>query len=140
MTRSACVALIALTLGFFGTSSSLSYAAEASNSTGRWKLTSVKICRSQGSAVIPSIEAIGSYPVYSFFIPRPVWTVNGNVVEAKPIYSQGRLVSFELLNAAPYLDHGKKNTVKFALPDHNGSRVFLYDHSKVPDGECFEFF
>lgn len=118
----------------------MSYCADAANSTNRWKINSIKICRHSGGAVFPSIEAIGSYPVYSFFIPRPIWTVNGNSVEAKPVYSQGRLVSFELLDAAQYLDHGKKNTVKFALPDHNGARIFLYDHSRVPAGECYEFF
>jgi len=89
---------------------------------------------------MPSVEVIGHFPVYSFFIPRPVWTVNGNVVEAKPIYSQGRLVAFELMNGGDYLEHGKKNTVKFALPDHNGSRIFLFDHFRVPYGECYEFF
>jgi hypothetical protein len=117
-----------------------SLAAEAANSTARWKIDSVKICKARTGAIMPSIEVIGHFPVYSFFIPRPVWTVNGNVVEAKPLYSQGRLVAFELLNAGLYLEHGKKNTVKFALPDHNGSRIFLFDHSRVPPGECYEFF
>lgn len=132
---SAAVAVIAMLLYCVH-----SLAAEAANSTARWKIDSVKICKARTGAILPSIEVIGHFPVYSFFIPRPVWTVNGNVVEAKPLYSQGRLVAFELLNAGLYLEHGKKNTVKFALPDHNGSRIFLFDHSRVPPGECYEFF
>jgi hypothetical protein len=114
--------------------------ADASNSTGRWKINSVKICKSSSGQIVPSLEVIGNFPVYSFFIPRPVWTLNGNVVDAKPIYAQGRLVAFELMNAGGFLEHGKKNTAKFALPDHNGSRVFLFDHSRIPPGECYEFF
>lgn len=112
----------------------------APTSANRWKITSVKICRSGGGSVYPNIEAIGHYPVYSFFVPRPVWTVNGTVVDAKPVYENGRLVSFTLYNSSTFLNPGTKNTVKFALPDHNGSRVFLYDHSRIPPGECYEFF
>jgi hypothetical protein len=115
-------------------------AADNASVPNRWKITSVKICRSPGGAIYPSIEAIGSYPVYTFFIPRPVWTVNGSVVQAKPVYANGRLVSFQLFDAASKLNPGTKNTVKFALPDQNGSSVFLYDHSQVPSGECYEFF
>ncbi len=110
------------------------------SSTNPWKITSVKICKSSGGAVYPTIEALGAYPVYTFFIPRPVWTVNGVVVEASPVYQSGRLVSFQLLNAGPNLKNGAKNTVKFALPEHNGSRVFLFDPSKFGPGECYEFF
>jgi hypothetical protein len=109
-------------------------------SAQRWKITSVKICRSSGGAIYPSIQAIGSYPVYTFFIPRPVWTINGSVVEAKPVYEHGRLTAFELFDAASKLNAGRKNTVKFALPDHTGSIVFLYDHSQIPLGDCYEFF
>lgn len=140
MARLAYVAALGALAALFLHICSFSYAQSSSATSARWKISSVKICRSSGGTVIPTIEAIGSFPVYSFFIPRPVWTVNGSVVEAKPIYSHGRLVAFELLNAAQYLDHGKKNTVKFALPDHNGSRVFLYDHSRVPANQCYEFF
>lgn len=118
----------------------LSFVSGAPTSATRWKITSLKICRTTGGSVFANIDAIGNYPVYSFFVPRPVWTVNGNVVDAKPVYENGRLVSFTLFNAAPFLNPGTKNTVKFALPDHNGSRVFLYDHSRIPPGECFEFF
>lgn len=109
-------------------------------SAQRWKITSVKICRSTGGGIYPTVQAIGSYPVYTFFIPRPVWTVNGSVVEGKPVYQHGRLTAFELFDAATKLNPGTKNTVKFALPDHAGSIVFLYDHSQIPPGECYEFF
>jgi len=110
------------------------------DSQTNWKITSVKVCRAKNGVLVPSIEAIGSFPVYSFFIPRPVWTVNGNIVEAKPIYEQGRLVAFELFNASTVLEATVRNTVKFALPDQNGSRVFVFDPNKIPSGECYEFF
>ncbi len=110
------------------------------SSNNPWKITSVKICKSSGGSVYPTIEAIGSYPVYTFFIPRPVWTINGVVVEAAPVYQSGRLVAFQLMNAGPNLKTGVKNTVKFALPDHNGSRVFLFDPARFGPGECYEFF
>ena len=109
-------------------------------SSQRWRITSVKICRSTGGGVYPSIQVFGSYPVYSFFIPRPVWTVNGTVVDAKPLYNNGRLVAFQLLDATAKLNPGAKNTVKFALPDHAGSLVFLFDQSQIPSGDCYEFF
>lgn len=105
-----------------------------------WKITSVKICKSSGGTVYPTIEALGVYPVYTFFIPRPVWTVNGVVVEASPVYHGGRLTAFQLVNGGPNLKNGAKNIVKFALPDHNGSRVFVFDPSKFGPGECYEFF
>lgn len=106
----------------------------------RWKITSVKMCRATGGGIYPSLHAVGSYPVYTFFIPRPVWTVNGTVVDAKPIYNNGRLIAFELMDATSKLNPGAKNTVKFALPDHTGSLVFLFDQSQIPSGECYEFF
>jgi hypothetical protein len=90
--------------------------------------------------LVPDIEVIGNYPVYSFFIPRPVWTVNGNVADAKPVYQQGRLVAFQLLGAASLLKSGTKNNVKFSLPDQNGSRTFQYDQTRPAAGECWEFF
>jgi hypothetical protein len=117
--------------------STFSFAADIS---GHWKITSVRLCRSSSGALYSTIEAIGHFPVYTFFIPRPVWTVNGTVVEAQPRYEQGRLVSFRLLNAARYLVSGTKNTVKFSLPDQNGSRVFQYDKSRPLPGECYELF
>ncbi|MFA6221738.1 MAG: hypothetical protein WC647_05435 [Desulfomonilaceae bacterium] len=111
-----------------------------SGSANPWKITSVRICKTSSGSLSSSMEAIGAYPVYTFFIPRPVWTVNGTVVEAVPVYQHGRLVSFELLNSSPYLNSGSKNTVKFALPDHNGVRVFFFDSKKFGPGECYEFF
>jgi hypothetical protein len=114
--------------------------AQSNSSSSPWKITSVKICKTPYGSLRASIEAIGSYPVYTFFIPRPIWTVNGNIVEAVPVYQHGRLVAFELLNSSSYLNSGSKNTVKFALPDINGVRVFFYDSSKFGPGECYEFF
>ncbi|MGC8603853.1 MAG: hypothetical protein ACP5VS_09215 [Desulfomonilaceae bacterium] len=105
-----------------------------------WKITSVRICKTTSGSLNSSIEAIGVYPVYTFFIPRPVWTVNGLVVEAVPIYEHGRLVAFQLMNCASFLKSGAKNTVKFTLPDHNGVRVFFFDSTKLKPGECYEFF
>ncbi|MCX5872441.1 MAG: hypothetical protein NTY51_04285 [Deltaproteobacteria bacterium] len=115
-------------------------AQSGTSTTNPWKTTSVRICKTSSGALSPSIEAIGTYPVYTFFIPRPIWTVNGVVVEAVPIYQHGRLVAFELLNSSPLLNSGAKNTVKFALPDHNGVRVFFFDSTKFGPGECYEFF
>ncbi len=116
------------------------HAQSGSASANPWKITSVRICKTSSGSLSPSIEAIGLYPVYTFFIPRPIWTVNGVVVEAVPIYQHGRLVAFELLNSSPHLNSGAKNTVKFALPDHNGVRVFFFDSAKFGSGECYEFF
>jgi hypothetical protein len=78
--------------------------------------------------------------VYSFFIPRPVWTINGTVVDSQAVYERGRLIAFELFNAAAYLKSGAKNTVKFSLPDQNASKIFLYDDTRPAPGECYEFF
>ena len=86
------------------------------------------------------MDAVGNYPVYSFFIPRPVWTVNGTVVESQPVYERGRMTSFELFNVAAYLKSGAKNTIKFSLPDQNASKIFLYDETRPAPGECYEFF
>jgi hypothetical protein len=119
---------------------SLSVFALAADISGQWKITSVRLCRSGSGALVPVIEAIGQYPVYTFFIPRPVWTVNGTVAEAQPNYDKGKLTSFKLMNAAQYLKSGTKNTVKFSLPDQNGSKVFQYDQSKPAPGECYELF
>jgi hypothetical protein len=135
MIRSARLLISATLLATF-----LSTSALAADISGQWKVTSVRLCRSGSGALAPVIEAIGHYPVYTFFIPRPVWTVNGTVVEAQPYYDKGRIVSFKLLNAAQYLKSGTKNTVKFSLPDQNGSKVFQYDQSKPAPGECYELF
>ncbi|MDQ7782996.1 MAG: hypothetical protein RDU20_08965 [Desulfomonilaceae bacterium] len=140
MTKSIHSALAVLLTTFILTAPAVTLAADKTSVPNRWQITSVKICRSPGGAIYPTIEALGAYPVYTFFIPRPVWTVNGSVVQAKPIYAHGKLVSFQLLDGAPKLNPGTKNTVKFALPDQNGSCIFLYDHSQVPSGECYEFF
>jgi len=140
MTRSALLAAITTLLILSALTISTFEAADTSSSAAKWKISSIKICRSSSGVVFPTVEVIGSYPVYSFFIPRPVWTVNGTVVNSNPIYEHGRLVAFQLFNVTSLLEPGTKNTIKFALPDHNGSRVFLYDHSRIPAGECFEFF
>ena len=108
--------------------------------SAHWKITSVKICRDGRGNLVPHLEALGSYPVYSFFIPRPVWTVNGTAVEAQPIYDRGRLVAFRLLYSAHLLRTGSKNTVKFSLPDQNGAKAFRFDRTRAKAGECFEFF
>ncbi len=115
-------------------------AADVSSSSTQWKINTVKVCRSAGGVLVPSIDVTGNYPVYSFFIPRPVWTVNGTVVEAQPVYQHGRLVLFQLFNAGPYLKSGAKNTVKFSLPDQTSSKVFLLDQSTPAPGDCYEFF
>jgi hypothetical protein len=113
---------------------------EVLGASGQWKITSVKICRERGGSLSSTIQAIGSYPVYSFFIPRPVWTVNGSVVEAQPVYEHGRLVEFQLTGAAEYIKPGEKNTVKFSLPDQNGVKIFFFQDKRLIAGECFEFF
>lgn len=106
----------------------------------RWKITSIKICRDYRGNLVSDLEVLGFFPVYSFFVPRPVWTINGTAVEAQPIYDRGRLVAFRLLYAASYLRTGTKNTVKFSLPDQNGAKAFRFDRTKVKTGECYEFF
>ena len=115
-------------------------APEGAPSANQWKITSIRVCRDYRGSISSHFEAIGTYPVYSFFIPRPVWTVNGTVVEAQPIYERGRLVSFNLLGASSLLKSGSKNTVKFSLPDQNAAKVFRYDQNRIPRGECYEFF
>jgi len=118
----------------------VAYAADVTPPANKWRITALRVCRTAGGALDSTVEALGVYPVYSFFIPRPVWTVNGNLVDSAPVYHQGRLVAYRLTNASAYLKSGVKNTVKFALPDQNASRVFRYDQTAVPPGECFEFF
>jgi hypothetical protein len=140
MIRLATSLLLSLALLILFTHNFILCAAEVSSSSSQWKITSVKVCRSTAGTLVSDIEVIGNYPVYTFFIPRPVWTVNGSVVDAKPIYQQGRLVAFQLLSAASLLKSGKKNNVKFSLPDQNGSRTFQYDQSRPATGECWEFF
>jgi hypothetical protein len=111
-----------------------------SSSSGKWKITSIKVCRLRSGYLNPHVEALGQFPLYSFFVPRPVWTVNGTVVEAQPIYDRGKLISFRLLSAAGLLKSKAKNTVKFSLPDQNASKTFYYDKAKPPADECYEFF
>jgi hypothetical protein len=115
-------------------------AADAPASASQWKISTVKVCRSSGGIVIPTLEVIGNFPVYTFFIPRPVWTVNGVVVDAQPIYQHGRLILFQLINAGQHLKVGAKNTVKFSLPDQTSSKVFFLDQSTPTPGDCYEFF
>ncbi|HMK37012.1 MAG TPA: hypothetical protein VK463_18200 [Desulfomonilaceae bacterium] len=112
----------------------------AADVAGQWKITSIRLCRNASGTLVPSIEAIGQFPVYTFFIPRPIWTVNGTVVEGQPYYDKGRLASFKLSDAAPLLKTGTKNTIKFSLPDQTNSKVFQYDQSRPAPGECYEFF
>jgi len=114
--------------------------AQTASSSSRWKITSIKVCRAPSGALASSIDAIGVYPVYSFFIPRPLWTVNGNLVDATPVYHQGKLVAFQLYGASEYLKSGTKNTVKFSLPDQNASKTFTYDDTRPAAGQCWEFF
>lgn len=115
-------------------------AAGGASDSNQWKITSIKICRDYRGNLISHLEIMGFYPVYSFFIPRPVWTVNGTAVEAQPIYDRGRLVAFRLLYSSNLLRTGTKNTVKFSLPDQNGAKAFRFDRTRVKAGECFEFF
>lgn len=112
----------------------------AQSASSQWKITSVKICKLASGRISPNIETLGSFPVYSFFIPRPVWTVNGNVVDAQPNYEKGRLSSFMLVDAAQFLKSGIKNTIKFSLPDQNASKVFFYDDAKINSADCYEMF
>ena len=111
-----------------------------SDTSSRWKITTIKICRTYRGYLSPHIEVVGSFPVYSFFIPRPVWTVNGRVVDSQPVYNRGRLTSFNLLFATRLLTSGKRNTIKFSLPDQNGSKIFHYDQTRAKSGSCYEFF
>jgi len=115
-------------------------AAETVPPSQQWKITSIKACRDSAGNLFPHLEVIGSYPVYSFFIPRPVWTVNGIVVEAQPIYERGQLVAFRLFGAATLLNPETRNTIKLSLPDQNTSKVFRFDKSKPAPGDCYEFF
>jgi hypothetical protein len=115
-------------------------AADSPAPATQWKINTVRVCRATSGVIIPTIEAIGNYPVYSFFIPRPVWTVNGTVVDAQPLYQHGRLILFQLFNAGAYLKSGAKNTVKFSLPDQTSSKVFFLDQSTPAPGDCYEFF
>jgi hypothetical protein len=132
--------LILFILAAFLASMSIGHAADESGSQNFWKITSIKVCRDYNGNVLPDVEALGSYPVYSFFIPRPVWTVNGIVVEAQPTYEAGRLVSFRLFRAGSLLKPDSRNTVKFSLPDQNGSRVFRFRNTRPRPGQCYEFF
>jgi hypothetical protein len=112
----------------------------AADSASQWKITSVKVCKSTSGSVVAGVDVLGNFPVYSFFIPRPVWTVNGSEVEAQPVYDRGRLTSFHLVNAARFLKSGAKNVVKFSLYDQNGAKVFVFDADKLPAGDCHELF
>jgi len=116
------------------------HAVNGGSSPSQWKVSSVKVCKDARGNVDPHVEVYGSFPVYSFFVPRPVWTLNGIVIEAQPIYDRGRLIAFRLLGAAPVLRSGTKNTLKLSLPDQNTSKVFRYDSMVFGAGECYEFF
>jgi hypothetical protein len=114
--------------------------AQGTSASSQWTITSIKMCRSRSGSLLPNIQVYGLFPVYSFFIPRPVWTLNGTVVDAQPVYEGGRLVSFTLLDGALYLKPGQRNIVKFTLPDQNGAKAFLFDESRPLWGECYDFF
>jgi hypothetical protein len=116
------------------------WAADGASVSSVWKITSIKVCKDSRGYLEPHVDALGSFPVYSFFIPRPVWTVNGIVVEAQPAYDRGRLVSFRLMGAAPVLRSGTKNTIKLSLPDQNAAKIFRFDAARVAPGDCYEFF
>jgi hypothetical protein len=132
--------LMPLILAAFLASMSIGHAADESGSRNFWKITSIKVCRDYNGNVLPHVDVLGSYPVYSFFIPRPVWTVNGIVAEAQPVYETGRLVSFRLFRAGGLLKPDARNTVKFSLPDQNGSKVFRFRKTRPRPGQCYEFF
>jgi hypothetical protein len=134
------VFLLGLMISAALTGFSTSKAADGPSSSTKWKINTVKVCRSSGGILIPTLEATGNFPVYSFFIPRPVWTVNGIVVDAQPIYQHGRLILFQLINAGAHLKVGAKNTVKFSLPNQTSSKVFFLDQSTPAPGDCYEFF
>lgn len=139
MMKSACL-VSALSMIAVCWSHILFGAPPAYSASGQWKITSVKICKNRSGGLEPTLRIIGSYPVYSFFIPRPVWTVNGTVVDAQPVYEHGRLAEFQLLGASSLLKTGEKNTIKFSLPDQNSSKVFNFIENRLRPGECFEFF
>jgi len=114
--------------------------AHSASVSQKWKIATVKVCRDRGGYLAPHFEVLGRYPVYSFFIPRPVWTVNGTVVEAQPVYDRGTILSFRLLRSSPLLRSKARNTIKFSLPDQTGVKTFYFDETKVPPADCFEFF
>jgi len=118
----------------------IAHAAELVPPSQRWKITSVRVCKDNRGHLYQHLEALGHFPVYSFFIPRPVWTVNGVVVEAQPLYERGSLIGFRLFGGAKALNAGTKNTVKLSLPDQNASMAFRYDQNKPPPGECYDYF
>lgn len=119
---------------------SLAPAADQPAVSSRWKITTIRVCRDQLGYLSPHVQALGRYPVYSFFIPRPVWTVNGTVVEAQPVYDRGTLSGFRLLGATSLLRSREQNTIKFSLPDQNASKTFFYDQNKPALATCFDFF
>jgi hypothetical protein len=131
---------VLLTAGLIGLLFVLNSAAQKPTWSNKWKITSIKVCRDNRGYLYDHFEVLGSYPVYSFFVPRPVWTVNGRVVEARPVHEGGRHVSFKLVGAVRLLKSGAKNTVKFSLPDQYAAKTFYYDQNKAATGECFEFF
>jgi hypothetical protein len=134
-------ALIALfLLGALAAGLLIAHAAELVSPSQQWKITSVKVCRDNRGTLFPHLDAMGHFPVYSFFIPRPIWTVNGLAVEAQPLYERGSLIGFRLFGAASVLNSGTKNTVKLSLPDQNASMAFRYDQTKPAPGQCYEYF
>ncbi len=129
---------IAMVLIFAATVAS--HSSSLSQVSSKWKITSVKICKLWTGSLDRHLEVIGQYPVYSFFIPRPVWTLNGTVVEAQPVHQSGKIVAFKLLGASALLKPDARNSIKFSLPDQTGSKTFYYNTARPVSGECYEFF
>ncbi len=115
-------------------------AAEPQDLSTQWKIRSIRVCRDQRGYLIPSVEVLGSYPVYSFFVPRPVWTINGTIVDSRPVYTSGQLTSFTLVGAEALLKNLTKNSIKFSLPDQHSAKTFHFDDRRIPTGGCFDFF
>ncbi len=115
-------------------------AAEPPDLSNQWKIRSIRVCRDQRGTVIPHLDVVGSYPVYSFFVPRPVWTINGTVVDSRPVYTSGQLTSFTLIGGVGLLKSLTKNNIKFSLPDQHAAKVFYFDDRRLPVGGCFDFF
>ncbi|MEW6348366.1 MAG: hypothetical protein AB1646_04850 [Thermodesulfobacteriota bacterium] len=115
-------------------------AAEPPDLSNQWKIRSIRVCRDHRGTVIPHLDVVGSYPVYSFFVPRPVWTVNGTVVDSRPVYTSGQLTAFTLIGGVGLLKSLTKNNIKFSLPDQHAAKVFHFDERRVPTGDCFDFF
>jgi hypothetical protein len=115
-------------------------AADSPDLSNQWKIRSVRVCRDHRGTLMPQVDVLGSYPVYSFFVPRPVWTINGTIVDSRPVYTSGQLTAFTLVGAEILLKNLTKNSIKFSLPDQHSAKTFYFDDRRVPSGGCFDFF